>query len=320
MRMMFLAALVAAVVGLPAHAQTFPERGRAAVVDAAGVIPAAQERALNDRIAAWVNANGPQLAVVTVPSLEGRDVKDYANRLYRKWGLGQGKSAAQSNGALLLLAPAERKVRIEVGYGLEPVLTDALTSQIIREAIVPKLKAGDAPGALADGADAIMTAATPTAAEPAPLVQRQSRGHGWLWLVFGLMTAGGLIWWILARSAARRREEELAAAQRLAADRARARREELNKAPENFVERPVRHVRPTPPYTPPSPPPPPPPPSPSRSSSRRSSYDSDYGSSSFGLGSGSSSSSSSSYDSGSSSGGYDSGGGSSGGGGSDSSY
>jgi uncharacterized protein len=156
----------------PAHAQTFPERGRAAVVDAANVIPDGEEAALAARLTAWERETGHQLVVATVPGLQGYDIADYSNGLFRHWRLGR---AGVNDGVLLLLAPAERRVRIEVGYGLEPVLTDVQTIRIIRETIQPALRK-NAPGiALSGGADRIMEAANasgpgPAGATPARLV------------------------------------------------------------------------------------------------------------------------------------------------------
>lgn len=149
-----LLALALAPVG--AAEPSFPERGRSAVVDAAGVIPDLAEAELDARIVAWVHRTGHQFAVVTVPSLEGYAIEDYGNRLLRHWGLGR---AGADDGAILLLAPNERQVRIEVGYGLEGALTDALSHRIIADTIRPALRRGDVAGALSDGADRIMAAA-----------------------------------------------------------------------------------------------------------------------------------------------------------------
>ena len=81
-----------------------------------------------------------QLVVATVPDLQGYEIDEYGYQLGRAWGIGQ---KGTNNGAILLIAPAQRKLRIEVGYGLEGVLTDAVSSRIIRQAIVPRFKAGD---------------------------------------------------------------------------------------------------------------------------------------------------------------------------------
>src|SRR5262249_25741288 len=87
--------------------------------------------------------SGIQVVVATVKSLEGSDIETYANQLFRNWRLGEAK---KNNGVLFLVAPHEHKVRIEVGYGLEGTLTDALSSVIISSAIVPRLKANDFSG------------------------------------------------------------------------------------------------------------------------------------------------------------------------------
>ena len=184
MRLWLIAALLSFCIGVaPARAAepSFPDRGRAAVVDAAGVIPDAQEAELNARIVGWVHSSGHQLAVVTVPSLEGQTIEDYANGLQRHWELGR---AGADDGVVLLLAPNERKVRIEVGYGLEGVLTDALSRQIIAETITPALRRGDIAGALSDGADRIMAAASLDPAEARALTlaatqAQSSRGPSW---------------------------------------------------------------------------------------------------------------------------------------------
>ena len=84
--------------------------------------------------------SGIQVVVATVKSLEGSDIETYANQLFRNWRLGEAK---KNNGVLLLVAPNEHKVRIEVGYGLEGTLTDALSSVIISSAMVPRFKAND---------------------------------------------------------------------------------------------------------------------------------------------------------------------------------
>ncbi len=90
--------------------------------------------------------------MATVPSLDGYDISDYGYRLGRAWGIGEKD---KNNGAILLVAPNERRVRIEVGFGLEPVLTDALSGRIIRDAITPRFKAGDYPGGISAGVDEI---------------------------------------------------------------------------------------------------------------------------------------------------------------------
>jgi uncharacterized protein len=123
-----------------------------AVVDAAGVMPAPARQALDQRLRDYQASSGKQVVVATVPSLEGYDIRDYGNRLFRHWQLGDKQ---RNDGVLLLVAPNERKVSIEVGYGAEGDLTDALSRIIIENAIVPRFKAGDYDGGIEAGIDDI---------------------------------------------------------------------------------------------------------------------------------------------------------------------
>lgn len=176
MRSLFLL-LPLILVAAPAAAQDFPKlTGR--VVDAANIIPAADEAALARKLEAVETASSRQLVVATVPSLQGYDIADYGYQLGRTWGIGQKEA---NNGILLLVAPNERKVRIEVGYGLEPIMTDALAHQIIGEQILPAFKRDDYPGGINAGADAIIEQlqAPPEQAEQKALAAAQqaaSRG------------------------------------------------------------------------------------------------------------------------------------------------
>jgi uncharacterized protein len=108
---------------------------------------------MTQKLLAFNQQSGRQLQVATVPGLEGYDIADYGYQLGRAWGIGDKE---RNDGAILLIAPTERKVRIEVGYGLEGTLTDALSSQIIRREIVPRFKAGDMPGGIEAGTDALI--------------------------------------------------------------------------------------------------------------------------------------------------------------------
>jgi uncharacterized protein len=94
---------------------------------------------------------------VTLSSLRGTSIEDYGYQLGRAWQIGQKD---KNNGVLLIVAPNERKVRIEVGYGLEGTLTDALTSFIIQNAILPRFKAGDFPGGIKRGTEDIVSVLT----------------------------------------------------------------------------------------------------------------------------------------------------------------
>ena len=147
-------ALLVLVLGATAAlaAPTFPPlSGR--VVDQANILSPAAEQQLTDELATLEKQTGRQLVVATLSSLQGYEIENYGYQLGRAWGIGEKD---RNTGALLIVAPNERKVRIEVGYGLEPVLTDALSSVIIQSAILPRFKAGDIEGGIVAGTDAII--------------------------------------------------------------------------------------------------------------------------------------------------------------------
>jgi uncharacterized protein len=161
----FLAALWLAVLvtATPAVAQTFPPlTGR--VVDNANLLDPAQEAALDAKLAAVEQRSGRQFVVATLPSLQGRTIEDFGYRLGREWKIGDEQ---KDDGTLLIVAPNERKVRIETGYGARVFLTDAVSSVIINTAILPRFKANDYPGGIDAGANEIITMLELPAAEAA---------------------------------------------------------------------------------------------------------------------------------------------------------
>jgi uncharacterized protein len=129
-----------------------PLTGR--VVDQANIMTPESRSELETKLKDLEDKSGIQLVVATVKSLQGGDIETYANELFRAWKLGQ---AQKNNGVLLLIAPNEHRVRIEVGYGLEGTLTDALSSVIISSAIVPRFKTGDFSGGISRGVDGIIS-------------------------------------------------------------------------------------------------------------------------------------------------------------------
>lgn len=150
----FLLAILLAFAWLvPANAQTFPTRTTEPVVDAANIIPPDQEAELSQLLDQFEQQKGQQFVVATVPSLEGRTIEDYGYRLGRTWGIGR---QGVDDGVILLVAPNEKKVRIEVGYGLTPVLTAQLSGLIISEQILPRFRDGNMPAGIRAGADAIL--------------------------------------------------------------------------------------------------------------------------------------------------------------------
>ena len=132
------------------------------IVDQANIIPAATRNTIEPKLAALEAKSGIQLVVATITSLDGQEIEPYANELFRAWKLGEKD---KNNGVLLLVAPNEHRVRIEVGYGLEGTLTDALSKVIITNAMTPRFKTGDFGGGIARGVDDIITVLTTDFAE-----------------------------------------------------------------------------------------------------------------------------------------------------------
>ncbi|WP_268797696.1 TPM domain-containing protein [Pseudomonas huanghezhanensis] len=143
----------AVLVTLPAHAAlSFPAL-TGQVVDTAGMLDAPSTERLSQMLRAHQQLTTEQVVVVTVPNLQGTSIEDYGYQLGRHWGIGQKD---KDNGALLIVARDDRKVRIEVGYGLEGRLTDAQSSVIINQVITPAFKKGDFVGGITQGTEAIV--------------------------------------------------------------------------------------------------------------------------------------------------------------------
>lgn len=201
--------------GLALAAPTFPPlTGR--VVDNAQLLSPEAEAELTTKLAGLEQATGRQVVVATIPDLQGYPIEDYGYQLGRTWKIGDKD---RDDGVLLLVAPKERDVRIEVGYGLEPVLTDALSSLIIQRSILPAFKAGQMEAGVVAGTDAIIAQlslpddqAKAVAAAPA----KQSGGGSVgipaifvilivFWLIGGVLGAfnprrrgrGSSLWWLL---------------------------------------------------------------------------------------------------------------------------
>jgi uncharacterized protein len=123
------------------------------VVDLAHVLPADVAASLTHDLEAHETKTSNQVAVLILPSLEGEPLESFSHRVGITWKLGQ---KGTENGVLLLIVLRERKVRIEVGYGLEGTLTDLRSAHIIRQEIVPRFRSGDLPGGIAAGVHAIL--------------------------------------------------------------------------------------------------------------------------------------------------------------------
>jgi uncharacterized protein len=185
------------------------------VVDDAGVLNSSTVSELTRMLADHERATGQQVVVVTLESLQGIAIEDYGYQLGRHWGIGQ-KGA--NTGVLLIVAPKEHKVRIEVGYGLEGTLTDAASSTIIQNYILPAFKRGDFNGGVLAGTQAIVQVlgGSPLGAEPAspPVANRAPVPWGFLaawfllffgpWIIFLInwfRHRGDPAWWAQHRGA-----------------------------------------------------------------------------------------------------------------------
>lgn len=153
------------------------------VVDAANLIDGGAQEQLENRLAQFEQASGIQLVVVTLPNLQGYPIEEYGYQLGRHWGIGQ---KGKDNGVLLIVAQAERKVRIEVGYGLEGALTDALSANIIHTVILPQFKAGRFEAGIDQGCSAIM-AALKGEYQPRPARSDTGRQRGNAFFILMLM-------------------------------------------------------------------------------------------------------------------------------------
>lgn len=186
------------------------------VVDQAGVLSEATEARLTRALADFERDTKRQVVIATVPDLQGFPIEDFGYRLGRAWGIGE---KGKNTGAILLVAPKQREVRIEVGYGLEGELTDAKSRQIIEQTILPHFRAGDFDAGVTTGTLAILRALGWQGAGPAPqraqparqqdswasfllpfgifflfmfLANRQRRGRGGIYRRGGPFLLGGL--------------------------------------------------------------------------------------------------------------------------------
>ena len=141
------------------------------VVDQVGILSADQRIILENKLATYEQTSGHQVAVAIVTSLEGNDINLYGVQLGRRWALGQ---KSKNDGVIIVVAPNEHKVSIQVGYGLEGDLTDATSSIIISHTMVPKFKAGDYVGGLWNGVDDIIKVVGGQGADVLAAAQNQS--------------------------------------------------------------------------------------------------------------------------------------------------
>jgi len=167
---------------------------RARVNDLAGVFSAAEREALEQRLARFEAETTHQLAVLTVPSLEGEDIESFSLRVAEAWQLGH---EGRDNGLLLVVAPADRRWRVEVGYGLEGVVPDAVAARIGRERMVPLFREGRMAEGIEAALDGLMAAARGEELPPRP--SRQQPGLDPLPALFFAALLGGAVGSIFRR-------------------------------------------------------------------------------------------------------------------------
>lgn len=182
--------LAAALVLLPCRAfalEVPPLAGR--VNDKAGVLSSGEAQSLEQRLAGYEQQTGHQFVLLTMPSLEGEDIAGFSIRVAEKWALGQKQ---KDDGVLLLVAVSDRRMRIEVGYGLEPNIPDVLAGRIIRNVMAPHFRQNDYAGGINAAFDALMKAAS--GQEPAIALKAKPKKADWhglawplLWLVIFLI-------------------------------------------------------------------------------------------------------------------------------------
>ncbi|HEY8573034.1 TPM domain-containing protein [Phenylobacterium sp.] len=185
-----LALLILVSASLAYAAPKFPPlTGR--VVDNANVLSPAAEQRLTEQLAGLEAQTGRQVVVATIGDLQGYEIEEYGYQLGRAWQIGR---KGEDDGVVFLVAPSDRKVRIEVGYGLEGVLTDALSSVILQRAVLPEFKAGRMEQGIVRGTDAIVQQlalpdeeAKARVAQAAAQPQRQGGGGLSLGTIFTLI-------------------------------------------------------------------------------------------------------------------------------------
>lgn len=159
----------------------------ARVTDQTGTLSSAQQQALSDRLAAFEQAKGSQIAVLVLPSTEPETIEQYAIRVAEAWKLGR---KGVDDGVLLVVAMRDRAVRIEVGYGLEGAIPDAIAKRIIEEVITPRFRAGDYVGGIDAGVDQLVRVID---GEPLPASEAWQTQDGGRGIAEPLRRIGGLI-------------------------------------------------------------------------------------------------------------------------------
>ncbi|HQW37154.1 MAG TPA: TPM domain-containing protein [Usitatibacteraceae bacterium] len=188
--LLFLAAApLAALAQAPAPVPKLSGR----VVDLTGTLAAADRQAIAAKLAAFEQAKGSQVAVLVVPSLGDETIEEFATRVTDAWQLGR---AGVDDGVLFVVAMQERRLRIQTGRGVQGTLTDALSKRIIAELVTPRFRAGDFPGGIQVGVDAIIKAIEGEALPAPPAAKAKgggsTSGADFLWLALMAVPVAGM--------------------------------------------------------------------------------------------------------------------------------
>ena len=159
----------------------FPEKPNTLVSDFTQTLSVEEQQSLEQKLVAFNDSTSTQIAVVIIQSVGGYEIKDYAAQLGEKWGIGQ---KGKNNGLILLVAKGDRKVAIQVGYGLEPVITDALSRRIIETIIVPAFKQKQFYGGLDEATNVLMSVALGEFTADQYVKQAKDRGEKIPWGLF----------------------------------------------------------------------------------------------------------------------------------------
>jgi uncharacterized protein len=186
--------VLAAALAAPAAAQDYPAPPKGPIYDGADILSPATEAQLDQRLRAYNRETGRAIIVATIPSLDGNQLESFATGLFADWGIGGEK---RDQGLLLLIARDDRKIRIEVGYGLHPYFGGIMAGRVIRDEITPRFKQGDFDGGVVAGVDAITAHLARSPAEAAAIeeaarvaeAQQQETGDGFpfgflIWIAF----------------------------------------------------------------------------------------------------------------------------------------
>ncbi len=177
----FLIVLAATLTSVAVQAQDYPNRPTGPIYDGADMLSTETEAALDARLRDYNRETGRAIIVATVPDLGGSPIEPYATGLFAEWGIG---GAERDQGLLLLISRDDRRMRIEIGYGLHPYFGGIMAGRVINDIITPRFKAGDFDGGVTEGVDAILThlarspadAAAVAEAAEAAAAQEQSEG------------------------------------------------------------------------------------------------------------------------------------------------